>query len=304
MNCLLGCSRLILAFLNLLLFIAFAAVGVVGLMLKYNSKFLYSLLEKATTQWPQKEMQDVVQFIQQYGSGLAMGFIVLGFAVAIVALIGLFALFYKNRFLGFIYIALLSILAIIELALIIYLFAIPGNLDKAAFKALNSSFEHLRTNDSLTAVTYSLWSVLGSAGNKFCCGLKGYVDFEGLYAGLPYPPPCCGQNITTTDIQPPLNQHCNKTLAEAQKVEGCKDKVVEFLKENKSLFMGISCGVLLFHILVLLQRRFINRVERVLQLLYVTPCKTERTLSSLKPDSAAANLPSVTQVPHSLALWC
>ncbi|KAL5971988.1 hypothetical protein TSMEX_000279, partial [Taenia solium] len=107
---------------------AFAAVGILGLLLKYNSQFLRNLLEKVTTRWPQKEMQDVVQFIQQYGSGLAIVFIAIGFLVALVALIGLLALLCKNRCLGFIYIALLTILSIIELILIIYLFAIPGNV--------------------------------------------------------------------------------------------------------------------------------------------------------------------------------
>nr|AQQ11629.1 tetraspanin-1 [Taenia solium] len=210
MNCLLGCVRLILAFLNLLLFIAFAVVGVIGLLLKYNSKFLFGLLEKATAKWPQKEMQDVVQFIQSNGSGLAIGFIVLGFAVAIIALIGLFALFCKNRFLGFIYIALLAVLSIIELGLIIYLFAIPGN-----------------------------------DGGEFCCGLKGFGDFDGLLPSLQYPPPCCKVNITTaSSAQPPKT--CDQNEAKKESVGGCSEKVEDFLAKYKSLFIGISCGVLVF----------------------------------------------------------
>ncbi|KAL5962440.1 Tetraspanin-9, partial [Taenia solium] len=251
MNCLLGCVRLILAFLNLLLFIAFAVVGVIGLLLKYNSKFLFGLLEKATAKWPQKEMQDVVQFIQSNGSGLAIGFIVLGFAVAIIALIGLFALFCKNRFLGFIYIALLAVLSIIELGLIIYLFAIPGNLDKAAYKVLNSSFEHLRTNDSLTEPAYALWTVLGLDGGEFCCGLKGFGDFDGLLPSLQYPPPCCKVNITTaSSAQPPKT--CDQNEAKKESVGGCSEKVEDFLAKYKSLFIGISCGVLVFQFVVLL----------------------------------------------------
>ncbi|TRO76081.1 tetraspanin family protein, partial [Glycocaulis profundi] len=146
--------------------------------------------------------------------GLAIGFIVLGFAVAIIALIGLFALFCKNRFLGFIYIALLAILSIIELVIIIYFFAIPENLNKAAYKVLNSSFQHLQTNDSLTNASYTLWVVLGSDGDEFCCGLGGYSDFGVLISGLPYPPPCCKQNITassTTQQPPKCDQNEAKT---------------------------------------------------------------------------------------------
>ncbi|VDK32357.1 unnamed protein product [Taenia asiatica] len=248
MYCFLKCARIILAFMDLLLFTAFAAVGILGLLLKYNSQFLQNLLEKATTKWPQKEMQAIVQFIQQYGSGLAVVFIAIGFLVALVALIGLLALLCKNRCLGFIYIALLTILSIIELILIIYLFAIPGNLEKAAFNALNRSLEHFRTNDSLTNATHTLWSVLGSAGGNFCCGLGGYADFDGLGAGLPYPPPCCKRNITEVSEQQPLNLNCTKGEAERQKVGGCGEKIKKFLMKNQRLFLGISCFVLVLQI--------------------------------------------------------
>ncbi|VDM18449.1 unnamed protein product [Hydatigera taeniaeformis] len=247
MNCLLGLVRIILALLNLLLFIAFAAVGIVGLLLKFNDKFLFGLLEKVTTKWPQNELEEVVKFIQQNGSGLAIGFIVLGFSVAIIALIGLFALFCKNRFLGFIYIALLGVLAIIELGLIIYLFAIPNNLNKAAFKVLNSSFEHLRVNDSLTEPSLVLWNVLGSDGDEFCCGLNGYGDFNGILSTLQYPSPCCEMNATTAKSQQP-SQTCDQNGAKQKNVEGCKEKIEVFLKEHKTLFVGISCGVLAFQV--------------------------------------------------------
>ncbi|KAL5104143.1 hypothetical protein TcWFU_008788 [Taenia crassiceps] len=81
--------------------IVFTAVGILGFLLKFNSQFVYNLLNKATTKWPQKEVQDVVQFVQQYGSGLAIGFIILGLAVAIITLLGLFALLCNNRILVF-----------------------------------------------------------------------------------------------------------------------------------------------------------------------------------------------------------
>ncbi|EUB54938.1 hypothetical protein EGR_10196 [Echinococcus granulosus] len=245
MSCLLGCARLLLAFLNLLLFVAFAAVGILGLLIKFNDKFVQNLLDKVSSQWSEQQVQDLVKFIHYYGSGLSIAFIVIGFAVAIIALFGVFALFCKNRFFGFIYIALLAILTIIELALIIYLFAIPDNLNKAAFKLLRSSFEHLRTNDSLTEVTFTLWTILGVDDNKLCCGLEGYKDFEGMLPGLQYPPPCCNMNITMANGQPQA-QKCEKTDAANATVVGCEGKVVEFLAENKTLFIGISCGVSVF----------------------------------------------------------
>ncbi|KAL5104162.1 Tetraspanin-6 [Taenia crassiceps] len=250
MNCLLGCVRVTLAILNLLLFIVFTAVGILGFLLKFNSQFVYNLLNKATTKWPQKEVQDVVQFVQQYGSGLAIGFIILGLAVAIITLLGLFALLCNNRILVLMYTSLLAILSIAELALIIYLFAIPGNLDKTSFKFLDSSFEHLRTNDSLTKATHSLWRVLGSAGNKPCCGLNGYQDFNGMLPTLQYPPSCCTKNaMENLEPQP---ETCNKALAEKYIVEGCKEKVSKYLSENKPFPIGISCGVLIFQVLILL----------------------------------------------------
>ncbi|KAL5104025.1 hypothetical protein TcWFU_000007 [Taenia crassiceps] len=254
MNCLLGCVRLILAFLNLLLFIAFAVVGTMGLLLKFNKDFLLNLLEKVTTKLPQKEMEEIVKFIQNFGSALSIGFIVIGFSVAIIALIGLFALFCKNRFLGFIYITLLAILSGIELGLIIYLFAVPGNLEKAAAQALTRSFDHLQTNDSLTEASYTLWTVLGSVGDNFCCGLVGYQDFGELLPGLSYPPPCCKQNITTANDAQQQQQatSCDANEAKKQDVKGCEDKVNKFLEGNKKLFVGINCGVLAFQILVLL----------------------------------------------------
>ncbi|CDS36461.1 tetraspanin [Echinococcus multilocularis] len=251
MSYLLGCARLLLAFLNLLLFVAFAAVGILGLLIKFNDKFVQNLLDKVSSQWSEQQVQDLVKFIHYYGSGLSIAFIVIGFAVAIIALFGVFALFCKNRFFGFIYIALLAILTIIELALIIYLFAIPDNLNKAAFKLLRSSFEHLRTNDSLTEVTFTLWTILGVDGNKLCCGLEGYKDFDEMLPGLQYPPPCCNKNITMVDGQPQA-QKCEKTEAANANVEGCNGKVVEFLAENKTLFIGISCGVSIFQFVVLL----------------------------------------------------
>ncbi|KAL5962442.1 Tetraspanin-9 [Taenia solium] len=247
MGCFLGYVRLTLAILNLLLFIIFTAIGVMGMLLKFNAQFLYNLLEKATTKWPQKELHDVVQFIQANSSGLAIGFIVIGFAVAVIALIGLIALFCKNRCLAFTYLTLLTILSIAELALIIYLFAIPGNLDKVAFKLLDKSFEHLRKNDSLTEAVRSLWRTLGSDGNKMCCGLNGYEDFKET---LEYPPACCRKN--TTGSTQPQPQKCDEKIAAKDKVEGCKGKITEFLNKNKYFFVGVICAALVFQIVVLI----------------------------------------------------
>lgn len=68
-----------------------------------------------------------------------------------------------------------------------------------------------------------------------------------IIAGLPYPPPCCKLNVTTAgSTQPP--QNCDQSDAQKQNVEGCKEKVADFLSDNKTLFVGISCGVLVFQV--------------------------------------------------------
>ncbi|KAH9279575.1 hypothetical protein ECG_07775 [Echinococcus granulosus] len=249
MYCLLGCLRCLLTLLNLILFIIFAAIGILGLLLKFSYPFAVTLMEKLVSHWPEKMLGEVVLFLQYYGTSLALVLIIIGFLVALIALLGVFALYCKYSCFGFAYMVLLMILIILELVLIIYLLAFPHKLYGTILTLLNCSFVHLRTNDSLSGPILGLWGVVGMANGNFCCGLHGPSDFDGMPPPFTYPPPCCGLNITVIK-DPPHDQICNKTEAERLGVGGCKKKIEDFLGSYKGYYLWIVCSITVYKVLV------------------------------------------------------
>ena len=122
---------------------------------------------------------------------------------------------------------------------------------------MNRTFKHFDKNDSYTSAVMIFWSWVGTVsgkfyffyffsffcfkeGKNFCCGLNGYRNFNSKKF---YPSPCCGENFTSTNLT-----DCNAIKAEVVKVEGCKRKIHNFLIEWENIYLGLTCGYVIFEV--------------------------------------------------------
>ncbi|KAM7008649.1 tetraspanin-1-like [Tautogolabrus adspersus] len=100
-------------------------------------------------------------------------------------------------------------------------------------KVRNDIQTHYGKGESLT----SLWN---ATMDQFkCCGYKNYTDFDGspFYNenGNVYPPTCCNATITTGV--------CNTKGASISMMDGCFDKLLQFIEDNTVIIAGVALGI-------------------------------------------------------------
>ncbi|VDO01215.1 unnamed protein product [Rodentolepis nana] len=245
MGCFSGLLRLFLVILNAVLLVAFAALAVMGMLIRFNESYLMGLLSKVVEKWPVRFLHDLIILIQNFGGPVSIALIAIGIFVAIIAIMGIMALLCKAKCLAKIYLIGIALLSVAELAMIIYVFAIPGNMDKVVEKLLKKTLQVYGEDSNIGQASVSLWEMIGSGPPKSCCGLSGYEDFKD---GKDLPSSCC----ENTSNSPPQSTKCTYTEAKGKNVDGCKDKIESYVKENKTPFIAVPCGLFAFQVIVLI----------------------------------------------------
>ncbi|KAM3174414.1 hypothetical protein ACTXT7_010592 [Hymenolepis weldensis] len=143
------------------------------------------------------------------------------------------------------YLVGISLLSVVELALIIYLYAIPGNLNKVVEKLLDKTLKTYGENNELGMASVNLWEMIGSGDGALCCGLTGYADFP---SGKQLPLSCCKKygNVTS-----PV-QTCTESEAKAANVANCTVKIDYYIERNKTVFIAVPCGLFAIQVTVLI----------------------------------------------------
>ncbi|VUZ57142.1 unnamed protein product [Hymenolepis diminuta] len=236
MGCFSGLIKLFLLILNLVLLIAFVAMATMGMLIRFNEGYLMDLLSKAVEKWPVRFLHDLIYLIQNFGAPVSIVLIAIGFLVAIVSLIGIFALLCKVKCLAIIYLVSISLLSVVELALIIYIYAIPGNMNKIVEKLLKKTLKVYGEKTDLGTASENLWKMIGLGEGEFCCGLDGYKDFP---SGKELPLPCCKKYGNETSPSPT----CTETEAAKENVKDCKEKIEDYIGKNKTVFIAVPCGL-------------------------------------------------------------
>nr|CUU97540.1 tetraspanin [Hymenolepis microstoma] len=203
------------------------------------------LLSKAVEKWPVRFLHDLIILIQNFGGPVSIALIVIGVFVVIVSIMGILALLCKVKCLAIIYLVGISLLSIAELALIIYVFAIPGNLNKVVENLLSKTLKVYGEDNELGKASESLWEMIGSGPKELCCGLNGYGDFP---SGKNLPLSCC----EITPSSPPQSTTCSEAEAKKKDLGGCTEKIESYIKENKTVFIAIPCGLFAFQLIVMI----------------------------------------------------
>ncbi|XP_077380830.1 tetraspanin 34a isoform X2 [Festucalex cinctus] len=142
------------------------------------------------------------------------------------------------------------LLTFFSIVLIIFLIEVAGAIMLLVFKDLAETvFDSLEDEVKKSLVTEygrdeSLTSLWNSTMEGFmCCGYKNYTDFNGspfnVQNGGVYPSQCCNG----TSIGETCTQSAAHLASELKMVDGCFDKLLQFIEENSTIIAGVALGI-------------------------------------------------------------
>lgn len=193
------------------------------------------------------------QFIESGDSQLkyvAYGLIGIGVFVFIVGFCGCCGAIKESRCLLGMYIALLVIVLILELAIGIFTFvlrkSIQGRITSSMTTVLKENYPNANTTNKEGQSYKKMVDDLQTKGK--CCGIDGIIDWkesawrrQSKFPALSpeYPPSCC-PNLEVPEYSKKYDYCVVKNLGYKL---GCKEYVKRVIAKNAPIIIGVGCGI-------------------------------------------------------------
>nr|CDS22348.1 Tetraspanin EC2 domain [Echinococcus granulosus] len=139
MGCVISCGlKLVLQILNTVLCVAFLAVAVFGILLKFSRFMVQQLLSKIFDQFnvSDEDLRQLARFITENADGIAIVLVVVGLALAALCLIGCIASCCEHNALLKIYVIILIILLVAQIIALSVVYSDPTKLTSLILKAM------------------------------------------------------------------------------------------------------------------------------------------------------------------------
>ncbi|XP_069837281.1 tetraspanin-1 [Dendropsophus ebraccatus] len=128
-----------------------------------------------------------------------------------------------------------------SIVLIIFIAEIAGAVVALVYSSVADSFltsvltPVLKNDYGTNADVTKIWN--NTMTDLKCCGLNNYTDFDNSQFvsknnGL-YPSQCCNSTTTT----------CNQDAAQATRMKGCFNQILDLLKSNAAIVGGVAAGI-------------------------------------------------------------
>ncbi|EUB58887.1 Tetraspanin-7 [Echinococcus granulosus] len=235
MGCIISCGlKLILQIFNIVLCVAFLAVALFGILLKYSKSVVQHLLSKVFDQFNigEEDLRQLTRFIIDDADYIAIILVVIGLALAALCLIGCIASCCGCNMLLKIYATLLIILLVAQIIAVSMVFSDPTLLTSLIVSSLEELLKSFGDVCYGRKMPSTIWNVVMTVNPK-CCGMDGWGDFEKLNKSIPAQ--CCNM---TSDA-------CNTKAAQNTSMPGCRDKIVKFTTDNMMTFLYMSIVAIL-----------------------------------------------------------
>ncbi|XP_047432125.1 tetraspanin-1-like [Mugil cephalus] len=217
--------KIMMFIFNGAIFLAGAAILGVGVWVAVDSESLLKLLEKVDTNQSLSLLANV--------SYLLIG---VGAVLLVIGFLGCCGAIRESKCMLLTFFCIVLIIFLVEVAGAVVLFVFQG-FTESIFNSLEKDMKNIIQKDYGTDTTVT--SVWNSTMDKLkCCGFRNYTDFEGstfVSTGNLYPPTCCNP------INPPPS--CDITSAEAAKIHGCFESLVQLIKNNSVIIAGVAVGI-------------------------------------------------------------
>jgi len=201
-----------------------------------------------------KYLEDIVQPDDKSITKLLYVMIILGCIVFVIGFCGCCGAIRESRFLLGIYIGLLLVIMIAEVASGIYAILKKNEvIDKVGKELEKSVIKHYPGDWNLTAGSNIKTAVDNIQQLYKCCGINGPKDWQkaNWYLGrsndtkyMETPASCC-PNTQEDQIRPCFNEIKYYSI-------GCSEQIIGYLKAKFPVVIGILVGIALFEILVVI----------------------------------------------------
>ncbi|XP_052060644.1 tetraspanin-9-like [Mytilus californianus] len=252
-----SCSRVILVLINILFSLIGIALLIVGSVVRWGTDLMNQYLSDLYKDFRVAiNVHDDLDFnIPDLLGDVTLSFIVIGAFFFIIGILGCIGACCTVRPMLILYVVILSILVLAEIAFVVVLFAAQSKVDEWLKKPFKMTLEEYKGIDGIDAVTLGLNFIMTQYD---CCGVEGYGDFndstlwdrefnksDGSTHNKSIPAVCC-INVTNQDCW----QHPNTNNSYMD--TGCYDAIKDWLHDNMEPLIGTSAGVLVIEIILVI----------------------------------------------------
>ncbi|VDL11779.1 unnamed protein product [Hymenolepis diminuta] len=181
MGCVISCGvKLVLQIFNTVLFVAFIAVAIFGILLKTSKPVVESIINRLVSEHHvnKDETAKLAQFIIENADAVSALLIVAGFVLAALCLIGCIASCCGCKMLLKIYASVLIVLVIVQVIVVAYFFSDRNRVSKFIVISMTKSLEFYGADGASGDISTAIWNLTMNFHDEGrCCGMKGYTDF-------------------------------------------------------------------------------------------------------------------------------
>ncbi|XP_019718124.1 tetraspanin 34a [Hippocampus comes] len=229
--CCAGFLKLMMFIFNGTIFAAGAAILGVGIWVKVDSNSLMGIL-------------DGVDALPSEISQVAnVGYLLIGVGAVllVIGFLGCCGAVKESRCMLLTFFSIVLVIFLIEVAAAVVLLVFK-DLAAQVFDGLEAEVKKsLATEYGRDEKLTSLWNATMEGFQ--CCGYKNFTDFDDspfqTQNGEIYPSQCCNG----TFVGETCSLSSAHTAAELQLVDGCFDKLLQFIEENAPIIAGVALGI-------------------------------------------------------------
>ncbi|XP_049576247.1 tetraspanin 34a [Syngnathus scovelli] len=229
--CCSGFLKMMMFIFNGAIFVAGAAILGVGIWVKVDSNSFMGVVDGV------EELPPEISQLSNVGYVL----IGVGSVLAIIGFLGCCGAVKESRCMLLTFFSIVLIIFLIEVAVVVVVLVFK-DLAEDLFDSLETEIhKSLATKYGEDETLTSLWNSTMAAFQ--CCGYKNYTDFTGSpfqeMNGNFYPSQCCNG----TSIGEACSQLSAQIAESLQLVDGCLNKLLQFIEANTPIVVGVGLGV-------------------------------------------------------------
>ncbi|XP_055865827.1 tetraspanin-3-like isoform X1 [Biomphalaria glabrata] len=253
------CSKIIVVTINLIFLLFGLAALVAGIVFKVGGAW--------STVSDFLKIADENSEIKNAGEALALGAIIFGSIIVVIAITGCIGACCKVKCLLVLYGIVVIIILLAEIAVVIVVGVKSSDVENKTDEALLKTLVNYKENS--TDDISRAWSIVFKEFK--CCGVKGNVDFRNYtstfyanerpaqYKGSIYyvPITCCSKfnfeakkSLSSSDFD--TNKNCLTAPNSEAYDKGCVKSIINSVLDHKWAFIGVGIAIFFIEILVIL----------------------------------------------------
>ncbi|KAM7534616.1 hypothetical protein Aperf_G00000108216 [Anoplocephala perfoliata] len=226
----------------------FLGLGIVGVLLRTDADFLVRFVNTFTEKFlsgaTKEQATDIANFMLTNGIQTSPFFIVIGFLLACISLVGFVSTCCSFNKLLQIHAVILTCAVLLEAITVGIVFGVPGFYTTIVDRGLKHSLERYNPNSPEGKTPADLWNIVMEAENQICCGMDGAGDFK----STPYNPKCpkyCCKSDNSCSI--------SDALILNPPIRGCREKVEKYSNiYTRKVLSILICAIVVQAILAIL----------------------------------------------------